>query len=125
MKLAKKISLANGLTVCFYHHTHRYFGDYHRIRVEIICEVPVTEEYFETAAECAEARAVLGGPVVFRRNLEMMGIPGAEVERCLDNTIENFTKNSLSYLLSPSFPRKLVLAELAEAGEKGRRVYNG
>ncbi len=125
MKLAKEIPLANGLTVCFYHHTHRYFGDYHRIKVEIVCEVPIREEYFKTPAECAEARAVLGGRAVFRRSTEMMGIPTAEVQQCLDNTMENFVKHSLSYLSSASFPRKLVLAELSVAREKGRKVYTG
>ncbi len=125
MKLAKEIPLANGLTVCFYHHTHRYFGDYHRIRVEVVCEVPVRDEYFATAEEYARARAILGGAAVFRRSTETMGIPTAEIERCLGSTIENFARHSLSYLSSASFPQRLVLAELAAAGRKGERVYSG
>jgi hypothetical protein len=125
MKLAREISLENGLIVSFYQHTHRYFGDYHRIKVEIICEVPVLEEYFTSQAEFVEARASLGSKAVFRRKLELMGVSSAEVEQSLEGVIANFSSHSLSYLASPLFPRKLVHAELSAAGQKMRKVYTG
>ncbi len=123
MKLAREIPLENGLNVCFYQHTHRYFGDYHRIKVEIVCEIPVREELFDNSVEFADAQALLGQAAVFRRNIEMMGISSADVENSLERTIENFMKHSLSYLSSPLFPKKLVLAELAGARKKDTRVY--
>jgi hypothetical protein len=125
MKLAREISLENGLTVSFYHHIHRYFGDYHRIKVEIICEVPLLEEYFTSLAEFAEARASLGSKAVFRRKLELMGVSSAEVEQSLEGVIANFSSHSLSYLASPLFPRKLVHAELSAAGRKMLKAYTG
>jgi hypothetical protein len=125
MKLAREISLENGLTVSFYHHTHRYFGDYHRIKVEIICEVPLLEEYFTSLAEFADARASLGGKAIFRRNLELMGVSSAELEQSLERVIANFSSHSLSYLASPLFPRKLVHAELSGVGRKIRKAYTG
>ena len=123
MKLARQVPLENGLTVSFYHHSHRYFGDYHRVRVEIICEVPVMEEYFSDPAAFAEARSFLGRNVFFRRNLELMGIPTAELENSLEKTIDNFSEHSLSYLASPMFPRRMVLAELAGAMGQARPIY--
>lgn len=125
MKLAREISLENGLTVSFYHHTHRYFGDYHRIKVEIICEVPLLEEYFTNSAEFAEASVSLGSKAVFRRNLELMGVSSADIEQSLERVIANFSSHSLSYLASPLFPRKLVLAELSAAGQKILKAYSG
>jgi hypothetical protein len=126
MELAREIPLENGLTVSFYHHTHRYFGDYHRIKVEIICEVPLLEEYFASREEFAEAKAALGDKAVFRRNMELMGISSADVEPTLEGVIDNFSSHSLAYLASPSFPRKMVLAELSGAGRKKRnKVYPG
>jgi len=125
MKLVREISLENGLTVSFYQHTHRYFGDYHRIKVEIICEVPLLEEYFTSRPEFAEAMVSLGGKAVFRRNLEMMGVSSAEIDPSLERVIANFSSHSLSYLASPAFPRKLLLAELSEAGLKKRKAYTG
>jgi hypothetical protein len=125
MELAREISLENGLTVSFYQHTHRYFGDYHRIKVEIICEVPLLEEYFASQAEFAEAVASFGSKAVFRRNLELMGVSSAEVAPSLEGVIANFSSHSLSYLSSPLFPRKLVHAELSAAGPKTRKAYTG
>ena len=123
MKLAREVPLENGLTVCFYHHNHRYFGDYHRIKLEIICEIPVREEYFSNPDEFAEARAILGRNAFFRRELELMGIPTAEVDQTLEKTMDNFSNHSFSYLASPLFPRKMVLSELEGARRKGRRLY--
>lgn len=125
MELAREISLENGLTVSFYHHIHRYFGDYHRIKVEIICEVPLLEKYFTSQEEFAEARASLGKSAVFRRNLELMGVSSAEVEQSLERVIANFSSHSLSYLSSSLFPSKLVLAELSGARRKTRKAYTG
>ncbi len=123
MKLAREIPLENGLTVCFYQHTHRYFGDYHRIRVEIVCEVPVRKEFFDNHVEFADARALLGQAAVFRRDTEMMGISSSDVESSLERTIENFMKHSISYIASPLFPKKVILAELAGARKQPSRVY--
>jgi hypothetical protein len=125
MKLNKEILLENGLTIFFYNHTHRYFGDYHRVRVKIICEVPLLEEYFADQAEYAEAKANLGSSVIFRRDTELMGIPSGELEKCLEKVIENFSDNSLSYLSSLQFPQKFVLSELSGSRKKTRKVYPG
>ena len=125
MKPIKEIFLDNGLIVSFFNHTHRYFGDYHRVRVKIICEVPLLKEYFADQSEYAEAKANLGSNAIFRRDTELMGIPSGELEKCLEKVIENFTDHSLSYLSSPQFPRKFVLTELSGSRKKTRQVYPG
>lgn len=125
MKLVREIPLENGLTVCIYNHNHRYFGDYHRVRVEIVCAAPVLEEYFTDRAEYAEARTSLGDSAVFRHNVELMGVASGEVDRSLERVIENFANHSLAYLASATFPRKLVLAELSGLKQKKRRAYPG
>ena len=125
MKPIKEIFLDNGLTVSFYNHTHRYFGDYHRVRVKIICEVPILEKYFADYSEYSQAKGKLGNNVIFRRDTELMGIPSGELEKTLENVVENFTDHVLSYLSSPQFPRKFVLLKLSESGKNTRRVYPG
>lgn len=125
MKLVREIPLENGLTVCIYNHNHRYFGDYHRVRVEIVCKVKVLEEYFTDRTEYAEARTTLGDSAVFRHNVELMGVPSAELDRSLVRVIDNFADHSLIYLASPIFPRKLVLAEFSGSRQKKRQAYSG
>jgi hypothetical protein len=126
MKLARKVDLENGLTVSFFTHCHRYFGDYHQVRVEITCEVPIEEEYFSSLVECNEARAALGMTAVFRRKVERMGVPTADLETTLESIIANFSEHSLSYLSTSDFPGKLIATELA-ASSRGiaKGTYSG
>src|SRR4051794_20816991 len=46
-KMIRAIPLANGLTVRFYDASRRYFGDYHQVRVEVSCEVLLTQDLFQ------------------------------------------------------------------------------
>ena len=59
-KVIREIALANGLTVSFTDATRRYFGDYHQVRVEISCEVPLTAELFADHAAHEAALKLLG-----------------------------------------------------------------
>jgi len=125
MKLVREIPLENGLTVSIYNHNHRYFGDYHRVRVEIVCIVEVLEEYFADVAEFAEAKASMGDSAHFRHNVELMGVSSEELDRSLERVIENFANHSLAYMSSPIFPRKLVLAEVSGYRQNKRKTYPG
>ena len=125
MKLVKEINLENGLTVCIYNHNHRYFGDYHRVRVEFTCEVPILKIYFSSQAAFAEAMESLGSTALFKRSVEQMAVPTAELESCLVSIIENFNCHSLSYLSSPDFPRKLIQKELANTKRIAGGAYQG
>ena len=125
MKLVKEIPLENNLNVCFYNHNHRYFGDYHRVKVEITCKVPLKEEYFTTRAECVEAINTLGLSALFKRSVEQMGVSSDELEPCLERIIDNFISHALSYLASPEFPRMLIKKEMANSMRTVRGTYPG
>ena len=125
MKLVKEIPLENDLIVRFYNHNHRYFGDYHRVKVEITCEVPIMEEYFSNRAECAEAISTLGRSALFKRGVEQMGVSSDELEPCLERIIDNFISHALSYLASPEFPRMLIKKEMANSMRTVRGTYPG
>ena len=114
----REIPLANGLTVSFFQQARRYFGDYHLVKLEIVCKVPVIADYFSNKGEFAAARSLLGEEVVHRRCVEQMGVPSAEVERVLNRLTADFEKTSLPYVGFPAFPRKLVVAELEKLRKK-------
>lgn len=123
MKPFRQIKLANGLMVCFHNQTRRYFGDYHQIKVELSCQVPLMEEYFKNREEWENAVKILGNSANFRRCVEQMGVSSAEIESSLEATIENFCKHSLHYLASPEFPRRVVQTELAKSRTSVSRRY--
>lgn len=116
--------LDNGLIVEFFDRSNRYFGDYHRVCIEVRCRVPLAGEYFAGAADPAlelkSAVALLGHEVVFSRLLEKMGVSGAEVEAARQGLIDHFIRGPLSYMGGSGFPRRFVAAEL-ENRRLGRR----
>lgn len=124
MKPIRQLMLANGLKVLFHDGSRRYFGDYHRAKVEITCRVPILEEYFPGKEEMEDALKVLGDAVVFRRSVERMGVSSAKLKSVLDSIMDNFCEHSLHYISSPAFPRKMVHMELAKAKRTVKRGYS-
>jgi hypothetical protein len=125
MQPFRQIKLANGLTVCFYEHTHRYFGDYHRIRIDITCQIPVLEEYFDSHLDWEKALRHLGKAVEFRRSIEQMGVPTAELRANLESAVDNFCAHAIQYITAIDFPRKVIQSELNKLNSSISRRYHG
>jgi hypothetical protein len=108
----REIQLANGLTVQFVDATRRYFGDYHQVRVEISCEVPLSALLFDNPEACAAALKLLGTKVCYLKKVEQQGVPTLATAEAVQNVIQQFIDHSLSYFSSPAFPRRFVQSEL-------------
>jgi len=52
--------LANGVRVEFVDGSNRYFGDYHRLRIEVHCRVALTEQLFADATDPAARPGDIG-----------------------------------------------------------------
>lgn len=115
MKTTKEIMLPNGLTLQFVNHARRYFGDYHEVTVEAVCDVPVPSGH--------EAAHLLGTKVTYRRSMTKMGVPTSGIDETLDQLIEAFRVNALSYLSSPLFSEKFLRSEALKR-EKKRSCIN-
>ncbi len=112
--------LPNGLTAEFFDLSNRYFGDYHRVCLEVRCPVPLRTEWFpgEGGDELDRARRLLGEEVVYGRRLERMGVAGSEVEKTREALVDDFLRTTSSYLGSAEFPSRFIAARLAE--KRGR-----
>ncbi len=114
--------LPNGLTVSYYDQSRCYFGDYYLVKLEIVCDVPVVQEYFTEEDDFREAKALLGEKSRYHRNVEQMGVPSTEIERVRNRLVADFEEHSLPYFAAPEFPRKLVNAELKKMKKKMNRL---
>jgi hypothetical protein len=119
--LLKTTPLDNGLTVAFFDQSRHYYGDFYRAALEVSCTVPVTADCFPTAGEYAAAREDLGETICYRRTMEQMGVPAAEVPRVLARLMDNFERHSQPYFAQPSFPCRIVLAEWRKVRERRNR----
>lgn len=116
----REILLANGLTVRFFDHTRRYFGDYHQVRVNIICDVPLTAELFDDDDSYRSALKHLGDNVQYLKEIEHQGVPTAATVETLQRVIQQFVDTSMGYFQSAEFPRKLAQSQLKKALTKSR-----
>lgn len=98
MSLFRSERLGNGLVIEFRDRSNRYFGDYHRVCVEVRMLLP-----------CAQQ----GEPVVKVRMLERMGVAGGEVLAVRDRLAEDFWQHAGRYLAHPDYPARLQAAEAA------------
>ena len=121
--VVREIPLTNGLTVRFTDKTRRYFGDYHQVRVEVTCEVPLTPQLFEDSAAYESALKVLGGQVSYQKLVEHQGVATCDTADTVDRVIRHFLEHSISYFASDSFPRRLVQSELARIGSRSRSSF--
>ncbi len=119
--------LANGVRVEFSDGSNRYFGDYHRLRIEVHCRIAVTEQLFadalDPAAEAARAREILGTDLLWTRALERMGVAGGDLAAVRDELIDAFVASSYPYLQSPEFPAKLAAQKLTEHKKQHRPFH--
>ena len=99
--------LANGVVVEFFDRTNRYFGDYHRVCVEVRL----------TALSPADAACAQGGePLQEVRLLERMGVPGAEVDATRCRLVDTYWQNAGGYLAHPDYSARLAASAARRAG---------
>jgi hypothetical protein len=90
-------SLANGVTVEFFDATNRYFGDYHRVCVEVRLTVSLG--------------AAAGKPdssLQTVKRLERMGVPGNEVIAVRNRLADDFWRHAGAYLAHADYPVRLA-----------------
>ena len=116
----REILLSNGLTVRFFDHTRRYFGDYHQVRINICCEVPLTAELFDDEQSFRSAQKLFGANVQYLKEIEHQGVPTASTAETAGNVVQHFIDHSMSYFQSPEFPKKLAQSRLKQAQVKSR-----
>lgn len=90
--------LDNGIAVAFFDLSNRYFGDYHRVRIEVRLHVP---------------RPGREEPLIKVHSLERMGVAGAEVGATRDSLAEDYLRNTGRYLGHSDYPARLIAATTA------------
>lgn len=102
MEIFRTERLANGIELAFHDCSNRYFGDYHRVCVEIRLQIPAAD-----------------GPLLLVRRLERMGVPGAETAAMRNRLVDDFIRHAGRYLAQPDCPAKLLARETTRSARSG------
>lgn len=116
-KPLRTLRLQNGLTLDIFDRSNRYYGNFHRVRIEVCFRLSLEEELFageaDPGASCRRARRVLGETLEETRVLERMGVAGQQRQAVRDELVEAFLSATLSYLGRSDYPRRLAARRLA------------
>lgn len=108
-KLLHILELPNGLIATISDLTKVYFGDYYHVRINIVC---FFDESSANSYLCCSDDINLGS-ISYTRTLDRMGVPSKDVQTVTDTLINDFRSNSLPYISSQDFPKKLIHNEIA------------
>lgn len=114
MTTIREERLPNGLRITFVDETNRYFGDYHRVCLQVVMCVDL-----QAAASVAEdvdfwttAQGILGDDFTIEKKLVRMGVPGAEVDATATSMVDEFLKAASDYMARPDYPKRLAQTEM-------------
>jgi len=113
-KPLQSATLANGLRLEFFDFSNRYFGDYHRICIEVRTSLSLNLPALATfdPALLARARTLFGATLTVTRTVERMGVAGALVDPLKAELIAGLLHEAQNYLSRPDYPGRLLTAEL-------------
>ncbi|HIJ40871.1 MAG TPA: hypothetical protein HPP90_07310 [Deltaproteobacteria bacterium] len=121
-KLIKKIPIAGDNLLEIHDLSSNITKDIWELKILFRAEIRIEEEMF-TAEDLqkfsvAERIEALGHTVLFEVVRERKFIHEKDKDKNFQSLVDDFLKNSGSYLMDPGFPRKLVLRRFLEA-QKG------
>jgi hypothetical protein len=114
-KLVRECELSAGLRAFIHDETSHYYGGYYHVRLQVTAEVPICGDWFGSEPEHEDALRRLGPMISFKRSLEKMAVPSAEVDSVRNSLLKSFETNVLSYLMRPDFASRFVLGEYQKA----------
>ncbi|MCD6581200.1 MAG: hypothetical protein J7K90_05310 [Desulfuromusa sp.] len=108
-----KISeLKNGVIVEFFDQSNRYFGDYHRVQINVIAMIPVFVD--SLPEDLQKIAATYPDYIKYEKSLEQMGVATSEVQSVTELLIGNFVKSAAPYLEKKSFAENLLRKQMNE-----------
>jgi len=120
----KTHTLDNGLQLEFFEQSNRYFGDYHRVKIVVRCQVALRPEWLLAApssVDIGQLRALLGDVVTFERSLEQMGVASAQLDPVKERLIDGFLTTTATYLGSEGFPGRFILQQWQARSQRPQR----
>jgi len=120
LRLLHTLKLHNGLIITIYDHSKVYFGDYHHVRVNIVCSF---DDSAINSLYCCPDEIDLRS-ILYTRTLDRMGVPSKDVEIVTATLLNDFYLNSMHYISSKEFVKKLIHNKIADI-KRSSKKYTG
>lgn len=114
MKLIEEIKLANGLKLKIFDLSRSIAADTVKVEISFQTKIYLKESYFASPEDYAQVKDIMGDELAYKHKLERSFVPGENEDSVRDDLINTFKSNSLDYLASVNFPKKLALSMLKD-----------
>ncbi|MDA3903683.1 MAG: hypothetical protein PF441_09595 [Desulfuromusa sp.] len=113
--------LSNGVILEFFDQGNRYFGDFHRIKINVFATIPFAVE--SLSADLQQFAATYPGYILYEKTLERMGVATSEVENVTHSLIDDFIASTGSYLEKKTFVEGLLRKNMTRKNQPERNRF--
>lgn len=114
MKLIEEIKLDNGLNIQIYDSSRSIAADTVKVELSFQTKIALQKSYFDEAQDYNQVQNIMGDELTYEHKLERSFVRKEKEDSVRNDLINTFKNNSLDYLASVNFPRKMVLSLLRE-----------
>lgn len=114
MKLIEEIKLDNGLNLQIFDSSRSIAVDTVKVELSFQTRILLKESFFEENEDFIRVKNVMGEELAYEHKLERSFVPKDDEDSTRADLVRTFKNNSLGYLASVNFPRKMALSILRE-----------
>ncbi|MDD4355914.1 MAG: hypothetical protein PHN98_01580 [Smithellaceae bacterium] len=114
MGLIETINLTNGLTLNISDASRRIAKDTIKVELYFQVKIEVLDSFFASPEDCRQLKNIFGDELTYEHKLERSFVNDSDEESVRTELLNTFKKNSLAYLSSPNFAKKMALSLLRD-----------
>ena len=114
MNLIEEVKLDNGLNLKIFDLSRPIAADTVKVEISFQTKISLKKSYFTDAQDYATVSNIMGDELAYEHKAERSFVPKENEESVREELINTFKNNSLDYLASVDFPKKMALAMLRD-----------
>lgn len=114
MNIIEEINLPNGLKLTIADLTRRIAADTKKVELTFSMKIDVLESFFSSADEYRTLVNIFGTELTYEHRLERTFVYDKDESAIRTELVDTFKNNTLNYLASPNFAKKLALSTLRD-----------
>ena len=114
MELIETIDLPNGLTLIISDASRRIAKDTIKVELYFQVKIEVLDSFFASPEDCHQLKKFLGDELTYEHKMERSFVNDNDEDSIRAELLNTFKNNSLGYLSSPNFAKKMALSLLRD-----------
>jgi hypothetical protein len=114
MALIETTKLPNGLKLTVMDSSRRIAADTLKVELTFQVKIEVLESFFASPDDYQKVKNTLGDELTYEHKMERSFVNDKDEESIRNEILDTFKNNSLVYLSSPNFAKKMALSQLKD-----------